>query len=478
MTCVVDAFCCVRVGRYVSGRVAFHGSTVAAVAYLAGLGYQCPTYFNPADFVVNCLQRARYGELEPPCDFNAMWDASDMRVSFEAASTSRAAKCIEAAAAAKIKTENSPDGGGGSPVGRPVGGSVGPTAADAAARRRQPGGDCNGAHPAGGRGGAAGAAALSIKEEEERDDDDNWDDFLEGEDRGGRVSRSVRLDGGWGRAEYSTFAVDARTQVWYTLQRAVRNFSRHSLLMKARLGQTVFFGFLSGCIWINLGDDLKSIQDRNGLMFFCTLNQMMLPLIGSVLTFPLERRLFVREKAAGFYSAPSYFFAKSLAEFPFQVLFPFIFSVIVYNLSGLRGGAGNFFSFALVLIVNSVVAQSWGLVVGAASGSPEIATLLIVPIMVPFIMVGGLFSNRERFDPYFLWLEKISPIPWAYESLTHIEYDGRVIGHPDAADGTFRGEDILNKLSIQGSRWRGVSVLAGHFVILRTLMLFLLWRAK
>lgn len=43
-----------------------------------------------------------------------------------------------------------------------------------------------------------------------------------------------------------------------------------------------------------------------------------------VLTFPEERAVFLKEENGKYYSISSYFFGRTLLEFPFLVLFPTI----------------------------------------------------------------------------------------------------------------------------------------------------------
>jgi ATP-binding cassette subfamily G (WHITE) protein 2 len=62
-------------------------------------------------------------------------------------------------------------------------------------------------------------------------------------------------------------------------------------------------------------------------------------------SFPSERTLTLRERAAGSYYVSAYFVAKSMAESIFQLLIPIIFSVTVYFLIGLAPTVTQFFVF-------------------------------------------------------------------------------------------------------------------------------------
>ena len=121
---------------------------------------------------------------------------------------------------------------------------------------------------------------------------------------------------------------------------------------------------LIGVIFFGLGDDYAGIQDRQGdpqSLFMAILNQMLGGLMNVVMLFPLERRIFEREHAAGFYKVwllcrlhlrtsttlssstylPlykvwPYFLSRVLFETPLNCFFPLLYSAIIYFLAGLQ----------------------------------------------------------------------------------------------------------------------------------------------
>jgi hypothetical protein len=133
------------------------------------------------------------------------------------------------------------------------------------------------------------------------------------------------------------------TQFIVISRRNLITYMRNKIGFRARMGQTLFFGLLLGCVFYNLTPDATGIQDRQGLLFFVNINMFFTgsvwqavriprPLLGSltrpplgsfllcsahswptriaagllgvVLIFPEERRLFEREFASGYYGEP------------------------------------------------------------------------------------------------------------------------------------------------------------------------------
>ena len=52
-------------------------------------------------------------------------------------------------------------------------------------------------------------------------------------------------------------------------------------------------------VYGELSNSQESIQSRSGVLFFLSVNQMMLSIMSIIMTFPLERAAFVRENRAG-----------------------------------------------------------------------------------------------------------------------------------------------------------------------------------
>jgi len=83
------------------------------------------------------------------------------------------------------------------------------------------------------------------------------------------------------------------------------------------------------------GQDTPTIRSLIGGLFFIAINQTMMTLMGTILTFQNERPVFLREQANKMYSVTAYYVAKILIETPILAFTPMLFSVIVYFKIGL-----------------------------------------------------------------------------------------------------------------------------------------------
>jgi ABC-2 type transporter len=144
--------------------------------------------------------------------------------------------------------------------------------------------------------------------------------------------------------------------------RASRNAWRNKLIVKAKLGQTVFLGVLMGLIYLNIpGRTLSAqVQDRSGVLFFLAVNMVMSSSMGVLSVFAAEKQVFEREHGSGMYRLPAYFLSKMATELPFQLLFPFMLVSILYFMVGLQVDVWKFLIAAAAGVAMSLCGTSIG----------------------------------------------------------------------------------------------------------------------
>lgn len=70
-------------------------------------------------------------------------------------------------------------------------------------------------------------------------------------------------------------------------------------------------------VFDDLGSGYSGMNNRNGALFFlCTTNSFG-SIQGALATFSMERALFLRERINKSYTVGAYYWARSMAEFPF-----------------------------------------------------------------------------------------------------------------------------------------------------------------
>ena len=131
-------------------------------------------------------------------------------------------------------------------------------------------------------------------------------------------------------------------------------------------------------------------------------------------TVPLERKVLVREHLNNWYSLKAYYLAKTLADIPFQFVFPTLYLVTVYLMTKQPLSLERFGMLLAITICLSLVAQGIGLLVGAAFSIP-VAVFVAPAGSIPFLLFSGFFVNLNAIPPYMTWIAYISFMRYAFE---------------------------------------------------------------
>lgn len=116
-------------------------------------------------------------------------------------------------------------------------------------------------------------------------------------------------------SEYLVFQTMRERMPWHRqylvlLNRGVREQIRKKNMLITQMCQSVMMGLLIGGVFFQIGDHQKSTVRRQPVLFFCVINQGVFGALTVINSFPGERALTLRERAAGMYYCSSYFTAK------------------------------------------------------------------------------------------------------------------------------------------------------------------------
>lgn len=136
--------------------------------------------------------------------------------------------------------------------------------------------------------------------------------------------------------------------------------------MYLRLFAHILVGLLIGALYYDIGNDGAKVLSNLGFLFFNMLFLMYTSMTITILSFPLEMPVLLKENFNRWYSLKSYYLAITVSDMPFQAIFCVIYLTIVYLMTSQPLEYARFGMFLAACLLVSFVAQSVGLVVGAA----------------------------------------------------------------------------------------------------------------
>ncbi|KAK6636299.1 hypothetical protein RUM43_009958 [Polyplax serrata] len=210
-------------------------------------------------------------------------------------------------------------------------------------------------------------------------------------------------------------------QFWIVLKRTLLFSRRDWTLMYLRLFAHILVGCLIGALYYDIGNDGAKVLSNLGFLFFNMLFLMYTSMTITILSFPLEMPVLIKENFNRWYSLRSYYLAITVSDIPFQAIFCIIYVTIVYFLTSQPPELSRFLMFLSACLLISFDAQSVGLVVGAAMNVQN--GVFLAPVMsVPFLLFSGFFVSFDAIPIYLRWITYLSYIRYGFEGTALATY--------------------------------------------------------
>jgi ABC-type multidrug transport system ATPase subunit len=219
-------------------------------------------------------------------------------------------------------------------------------------------------------------------------------------------------------------------QFFVLFRRSIYFHTRNWYIFAMNMFVTVIIAlFVSLNVWQDIGDTKASVPKRQPLLFFCVIHQGIVASLQGSHSFPLDRAIMLRERAAGAYYVSAYFLAKTLADMVAQVPAPIIFTCIVYPLTGLQLTATQFFRFMMFMILESFSATSVANAISCIFVSIELSTVCLALAYEWVRLFGGWFISPAQIELYPDWrfADVLSYIKYAFVGVSLNENDGLVL---------------------------------------------------
>eukprot|EP00592_Proboscia_alata_P011971 CAMPEP_0194383636 /NCGR_PEP_ID=MMETSP0174-20130528/68548_1 /TAXON_ID=216777 /ORGANISM="Proboscia alata, Strain PI-D3" /LENGTH=577 /DNA_ID=CAMNT_0039170025 /DNA_START=55 /DNA_END=1785 /DNA_ORIENTATION=+ len=232
------------------------------------------------------------------------------------------------------------------------------------------------------------------------------------------------------REESDCFA-DFATESYYLFRRELRGMKRNPASLKVRFVSTICVNLLIGLVFNDVGkldsSVFKNFQSQFGSIFMVMVQMMFGPALPTLLNFPSERPVFVREFSTNHYSVASYFVSRFTVETVLTFTQVFIGLGISWNLVSYQA---PFFSWLPVAYALAMCSTALSVIVGSLVSEAKTATEFLPLIFIPQLLFSGFLVATDLIPVWIRWMRFICPMTYAIGLVLLIEFDDCESGTP------------------------------------------------
>ncbi|GLV37364.1 uncharacterized protein CBL_10669 [Carabus blaptoides fortunei] len=268
-------------------------------------------------------------------------------------------------------------------------------------------------------------------------------------------------------------------QLKVLLDRGFKRSKRDKTLTYLRIVVNIATGLMLGVLYMQAGMDGSKVLDNYNMLFSILMHHMMSTMMLTILTFPSEMSILIKEHFNRWYSLRTYYAAVTLVDIPISVFCCGLFSVIIYFISGQPMEIIRFSMFLAISILTVFVAQSFGLMIGAVFDVVN-GTFLGPTLSVPMMMFAGFGVTLRDLPSYLHWGSYISYLRYGLEGFVGAIYGmNRPILHCPVNYCHYKYPDkFLDEIAMAGDQfWNDIIALLIILFALRTVAYYLLkWK--
>lgn len=234
-----------------------------------------------------------------------------------------------------------------------------------------------------------------------------------------------------------------KKQIKELLIRELKNIKRAKSAILIRLFVVIFLNTLYALIFLNRGDidrDDYNLESHFGSLANLSISAMFSAIQPILLTFPIERPVFLREYSSGLYRVLPYFLTKTIIEMVLNLGYTLVMMLLTYWTIGLNG---NFLMILFIFWLQGTVGASLAMWLGSLTSNVETAIQLTPLLLVPQILFSGVFLRVELIPSWLRWAQYTCFLKYTINLLTIEEFkDIQVVGEQDLKDGLNLEDDL------------------------------------
>ncbi|KAI8894891.1 P-loop containing nucleoside triphosphate hydrolase protein [Globomyces pollinis-pini] len=266
------------------------------------------------------------------------------------------------------------------------------------------------------------------------------------------------------------------SQTLILIRRTWVNQFRDRMTLWGMFFEVIFVGVVFGSVYFQLPEELPGVLSRRAALYTISSIQTYLMLIFFVNKIVSDMKVFDRERTDRMYRVFPYVMGTFIAQIPLNVLFPTIYSFIMYFMVGLRMDdfAIHFFRFASANVLAHFVIVAFSQFSVSVARDFSTASLIGNALYAFFSYSCGFFIQLDSIPVYLRWISKISYLTFEFRLLSSNEFTDNVYKCEDVGR-PCEGNSILESLAIERNDYTYTYIgLVGNWLVFMILSIVLL----
>lgn len=271
-------------------------------------------------------------------------------------------------------------------------------------------------------------------------------------------------------------------QLRILLRRGYIMATRDTTLTHLRIVVNIAVGLMLGSVFMDSGSNGSRVLDNYNLLFSVLIHHMMTTMMLTVVTFPMQMNILLKEHFNRWYSLKAFYTAVNVIDIPLSVFCCLIFSGIVYLMTSQLLELSRFMMFFAISLLVAFTGQGIGLMIGAVFNVVN-GTFVGPTLSVPMMMFAGFGVSLRDIPSYLQWGTHISFLRYGLEGFVGAiyGYDRQVLPcyMKNAVYCHYRyPAKFLSDIAMSGDQfWNDIVALITIFAITRCFAYLLLkWR--
>ncbi|KAG0413882.1 hypothetical protein HPB47_008966 [Ixodes persulcatus] len=276
--------------------------------------------------------------------------------------------------------------------------------------------------------------------------------------------------------------VDSFHQFLILVKRCFFCVIRNKVATQLRVVSYVSFAIMLTMLYYDVGNNATRVISNAALFLLCLTIALFQSAMPTVLIFPTEMSVLLREHRNCWYSPSMYYIARIMTEMPFTICGPLIMMVALYWSTSQPPDLWRAATVILFTIQVGSVSQGLALMVSAAS-SIQTSVFLVLPAASPSFLFSGFFVQQTHIHIAFRWIMYTSHLYHGLQGILEALYGH---GRPEleCEDGELcflsDPKEVLRSLGVEDIQlYLRFFILLGMDLLFRlTAFLILKWRLR